>query len=266
MTNDDLNGDLAGNHDADPKSTATAIDANVGPSRHHGRLACSATPDPLSVGIVFQPEYFSAIYLKFEKFGSRVKMIARHGYAEISPSWTPDEIQAAAETELAEAKSSNSGNWRRKNEKAKREWRREENLEDFDFDSQNLIFILLDHHEDEFRFDDRKDTLSKKQANLVRFSHYAGQADSTDIDYTEVEPNNAFMNARLIDVIDTGTFDGQKLLCIENWYTDEFGKTVTGKPRLRYSMNLHLLATTEGGAVLPLIIDPDTGNGMGNNP
>lgn len=258
-------------------SSPTTVEDNKGPSFHHGRLAHLDKPAGSNLPD-FEPRYITAIYLQLGTKDNKHKMIARHGYAELpddspgsgKPTKDQKAIQALAEQELAEAKNP-KGPWKRSNDKPNKMWRREDDLEKLDFDSQNIIFIFLDHELNEYRFDDRIEkgtgnATTGTRANLVRFTAYAGQADATEIEYNEVEPNNAFVNARLIDALETGPFKGKKILRLENWYVDNKGVGLPAMAKLRYSMNLHLLATTEGSKLIPLIIDPDTGNGMGNNP
>ncbi|HEV7232656.1 MAG TPA: hypothetical protein VGN36_00325 [Sphingorhabdus sp.] len=248
-----------------------------GPSPHNGHFAHMDKPAGSTLP-PFEPRYITAIYLKFGAKGNKHAMIARHGYAELpddpanpgKPTKDQGVIQALAEQELAEAQNP-KGPWKRPNDKPNKKWRREDDLEKLDFDSQNILFILLDNDADEYRFDDRiekgtGDATTGTRANLVRFTHYAGQPYANEIEYSVVEPNNAFVNARLIDALATGPFKGRRILRLENWFVDKDGMPIKPWAKLLYSMNLHLLATTAGGKIIPLIIDPDTGNGMGNNP
>ena len=103
-------------------------------------------------------------------------------------------------------------------------------------------------------------------SNLVRFTSLLSQQDQVEIDYNAIaQPNNSFLNAKLFQTL-SDQLENRKLLVIENWYTDLNGNPITGNPKLRYSMNINLLIATDNDKWIPLIIDPDTGNGMGNNP
>lgn len=81
--------------------------------------------------------------------------------------------------------------------------------------------------------------------------------------------NDSFFVSR----VDDGRLDGPlkgKLIRIENYNTIFDGNTFTPRPNndaskaAKYALNYHV--TLPGRQPLPIVIDPDTGNGMGNNP
>lgn len=90
-------------------------------------------------------------------------------------------------------------------------------------------------------------------------------------DGTDAKPNHAFKNARILndDMIGPQSVVAKKgrMILIENHVKDSSGNSLSNKPQHRYSMNFVYLAPDPNNeTVLPMIIDPDTGNGMGNNP
>jgi hypothetical protein len=239
-----------------------------GPPPHHGIPTSKKRPVGAATNLFFNPEYLSAIYLRFGRNGQDRKLLAYHGYEKIPAGSTSSQIQNLAERILLEARQTSPGAWRRANNAASNKWRREENLENFDFDSQNLMFVMVDHGIEDIKFDDRptKGSNPPEYQNLVRFTSVLAQSDSNELDYDmAAQPNNSFLNARIVPAADNA-LKNRKILVLENWYTDLNGTPISGKPKLRYSMNINLLIATDANKWLPMIIDPDTGNGMGNTP
>ncbi len=236
----------------------------AGPGPNHGKPAYSPGSAHARPGVTFDPRFGCAVYMRFRKpgaFANGKTMTIRQAYFDIPAGAQPDAIQLLAEAELDQASRSATG-WRR-NDNAQGRRRRDADFDRFLFGGQQIIFLLVDN--DYIAFDDRpfsEDVAVKP--NLVRFTRFLAEADSATIGFREAAENNAFFGAALLDGKSFGR--GRKLLKLENWYTDSSGNLITGTPELRYSMNIHLLVSTNDGKRIPLVIDPDTGNGFGVPP
>lgn len=87
-------------------------------------------------------------------------------------------------------------------------------------------------------------------------------------DLTPRNPNYAFFNAREIALPKKGKLNG-RLIAVRNYMTDISGKTIGAgqtTEKQRYAMNIHFTVPGNGKTRIPMIIDPDTGNGAGNEP
>jgi hypothetical protein len=125
----------------------------------------------------------------------------------------------------------------------------------FWFGSQQEIYILIDG------------TLAKLDTEkLVVLSRNKTKQTST---LPSPAPNKTFYNAHAI--IDTTS--NKQVLYMQNWFLDKnspHGKkpkrpspSHTNIPEDNYAMNIHMLL---GSVEIPGVVDPDTGNGMGNTP
>ncbi|MEE9434503.1 MAG: hypothetical protein V3V15_09720 [Sphingorhabdus sp.] len=234
-----------------------------GPGSDTGQNPAEPKPTSATSEQVFVPKYLTAVYIRLRNKPTDPAILVRHGYKNIQ-SITDDKVrQEMAEKLLKEAAGSTT--WKRSNSPT--QWRREEDFDIFNFDSPNLIFIIVDN--EDLEFDERKN--NGKKRNLVRFAEFLAEPNSATIQYKKAEDNHAFVN---IDTIPTltvysdgaaGHFPRKKLIRLENWFTSKGGSSLSNK-QLMYSMNIHLLATGNGGQKIPIVIDPDTGNGWGNNP
>lgn len=122
---------------------------------------------------------------------------------------------------------------------------------DLGFNSQHEIFVY---------YDSADVTLDNRQ--LISFG-------ATVSDGTPAGGNDSFFVSR----VDDGALDGPlkgKLIRIENYNTIFNGSSFTARPAddpskaARYALNYHL--TLPGRQPLAIVIDPDTGNGDGNEP
>ncbi len=122
---------------------------------------------------------------------------------------------------------------------------------DLGFNSQHEIFVYYDSAD--VRLDNDQ---------LISFG-------ATLSDGTPAAGNDSFFVSRVDDGELGGPLKG-KLIRIENYNTIHDGSTFTPRPTddpskaVRYALNYHL--TLPGKQALPIIIDPDTGNGGGNEP
>lgn len=88
--------------------------------------------------------------------------------------------------------------------------------------------------------------------------------------------NFSFFNARIGEPRETENLRKGRIVRVENWYTsDEMGSPIPPYPSsatpppadIPYAMNFHFGVPVKGGGnVVPMIIDPNTGNGAGNEP
>jgi hypothetical protein len=84
------------------------------------------------------------------------------------------------------------------------------------------------------------------------------------------DKNFAFFNAKRVDPDELAKYGlVGRMIRVRNYMTTEDGKPIGDGEDVEselYSMNIHFTVPGKGGVPVPMIIDPDTGNGMGNNP
>lgn len=118
------------------------------------------------------------------------------------------------------------------------------------FGSQHDIYIYFDHRspggKDEIQFDP---TLE----NVIIFSeyHFSG---------TPTAKNHSFYNLKKIEKT-TSKLEEGTLFTLENWFTDDYGKPINPGTQIHYKMNFLYTSNT-----VPMLIDPDTGNGTSWEP
>ncbi|HEY5721910.1 MAG TPA: hypothetical protein VIT45_06275 [Allosphingosinicella sp.] len=185
----------------------------------------------------FAPQHLCLAYIKFEPAGALV----RHAYFPMSPN-----LQAFATAEFSSVAA--TGQW------IGLPIRSEVNFENFTFGSQQLIIFHIDPAGAPIRFD---------PDNLVQFAEYSARDPAHA---TRKERNNCFLNPEIL------RWPGKEVLSLENWFVDAMGRPMSPGSPLYYTMNLHALARcTLAGPddrtfELPVVLDPETGNGTGNEP
>jgi hypothetical protein len=131
---------------------------------------------------------------------------------------------------------------------------------EFNFLRQHDLYVFYEHKKDEVLFDTANN-------QLVTFSqfHFSGNA---------AMENHAFFNAEVVKPALTGDLAKHgSLIRLENHYTVKDsggnyvklpeGQQLAADVAQNYKMNLIYVAGSSG---LPMLIDPDTGNGVGNGP
>lgn len=115
----------------------------------------------------------------------------------------------------------------------------------FKFGSQHDIFFFIEG-----------DDMGIAPENLVSFS----QIDSTG---SKVSENHSFFGA-----IEIPEMAGGRLIRLSNYFLKSDGTPIgEGDGEILYSMNIHFnIPGSSKASMIPMIIDPDTGNGQGNEP
>jgi hypothetical protein len=119
-------------------------------------------------------------------------------------------------------------------------------FDDFDFKSQSELFIFFNSSDIE---------LGKDRNWLISFTPYSSTGERR-------APNYSYANAQVVTAI--GNLKG-KLIRVENHVTDPFG-CLLESTCAHYSMNIHFMMPLRDGGLVPMVIDPDTGNGVGYEP
>lgn len=80
--------------------------------------------------------------------------------------------------------------------------------------------------------------------------------------------NYAFFDAEVVPYSSMGNLKNKgRMLRLKNYYTDDTGVLIPEKAEeITYAMNIHVEMKIDEGDFVPMIIDPDTGNGSGNEP
>jgi hypothetical protein len=104
---------------------------------------------------------------------------------------------------------------------------------------------------------------------LLSFGPFMQETDGNNIPLTAT-PNCSYFNARLVNLGAQKALDERGFMFrVENWSRDLSGSPV-GATEVPHSMNIHFSIPVDagGGKVIrmPMVFDPDTGNGTGNEP
>ncbi len=129
------------------------------------------------------------------------------------------------------------------------------NFENWLFGSPRRIYVYTDTASLKFQ---KKEPLSFKSTSSLK------AIDEEAARKKKISPNKSFFNATSSDSFAKGA-----LLYFENFYLDNDGKPIPPKwdQLIEYAMNFNmLLDNAKGTHKLPLIFDPDGGNGMGGDP
>jgi len=125
-------------------------------------------------------------------------------------------------------------------------------FDDFGFASQNEIFIYLHHP---------RMNLDVDPQALISFK-------SLGNDGLPRNPNYAFFHAREVQLPTAAGDLGEygNLLRIENYYSKEDGSLLQAADRRNYSMDIRFQVNAGPAGPITILIDPDTGNGLGYEP
>lgn len=79
--------------------------------------------------------------------------------------------------------------------------------------------------------------------------------------------NFSFYGAEIVPLNSMGSlWDKGRIIRLRNYFEDANGDPVISTDEMVYSMNIHIGVPNGTNGSVPMVIDPDTGNGMGNNP
>ncbi len=230
---------------------------NTGISPLHGWSTIEEKPDPLHTGIGFNPGWLCLVYLKWTGTSDDLGLVIRHVYVKASNGADEPKSRAQAEEAFVIIKGISDADWLTPDSRFKR---KEVGFTKFGFDSQQRIYMFIDN--DNVQFNDKFNF-----KNLVRFSKLGPNEQSEPTSYTR-EPNNSFFSVFTKEA-STVDLKKRKLLHIANWNVDENGKEIKKSNPKTYSMNVHLVMKSGSGVSaieIPMILDPDTGNGSGWTP
>jgi len=193
--------------------------------------------------VTFTPTHLCLVYLRFEA----AMLVVEHAYFPIATGG-PDPAAFAKNT----FEKFKFAGWPTGAVQPSKDF------SDFNFGSQQIVYFYVDNGSDAI-FDD------KYQITFTQYGVKEGRPkwDNSTNPPTLTKPkqmdkNNAFFDSTIIE---------PNLIVLNNWFTTKNGKKFeVGDTDENYSMNIHLQIRTTNGSLIPIIIDPDTGNGMGNNP
>jgi hypothetical protein len=190
--------------------------------------------------VEFKPKFLCLVYLKF----GEARLIAKHAFF---PFRADD--RAFAKKTLSEF--------------ATQGWPADakepsDDFNNFVFGSQQRIYFFVDNGVNVV-FDEKF---------LIAFTPFGTKTGRPRWDNSKNPPvlsspktmdeNHAFFDATIVE---------PNFLSLDNWFTKKSKKPISnGDPDENYSMNIHLKMSTSAGGFIPIIIDPDTGNGAGNEP
>lgn len=216
----------------------------------------------------FKPAFYAVIYLKFEPNGG---LTAKHAYFPISG--TPDNVDCAIAFLVSEdpRDHANCAPY------AKPEGYLGEprvpptntgpivkNLDVLAFGSQQRIYVFVDNTNVQFN-----------EKTPVSFTPYGAFDDVSSMTVETMDPNLSFYDAKIGNIA-----GGKRGLMMNNYYNGANGEDITDEAHpyinsARYSINFNLLMCrgvvnkcdfANPKAVIPIVIDPDTGNGWGSKP
>jgi hypothetical protein len=129
------------------------------------------------------------------------------------------------------------------------------NFENWGFGSTRRVYVYVDNTTLTF---EKNEPLTFKPVSSIRFT------DPERASSRKISPNKSFFGAKSEDKFARGS-----LLYFENFFLDNAGKPIPPKTPnpIFYSLSFNLLLASKGdGKPIPIMIDPDTGNGMGGPP
>ncbi len=204
---------------------------------------------PLPKNVDWQPTHYCVVYINLDNS----QLIAKHAYyptkfdKPLSNTTEPSSASVGAFAALQAM--SKTGQWPAGYVEGS-----DINFGNFWFGSQHEIYILVDG------------TLARLDTEKLLV--FAEQKTKKNSVLPKPSQNKTFYNA--ISLKDSSIKND--VLFVQNWFVDSKNqKPIPKKPNTNhkyipeevYSMNIHILI---GAADIPAVIDPDTGNGMGNNP
>lgn len=213
-------------------------------------------PPNVSSTTVFSADYLCAAYIRFEGGA----MIIRQGHVELTGDAKTDEneqnglakkllraLKFPTETTDIVVKFPH------------------ENFDSFSLNGQQVLVLYVDNLPQVARFVSAADMPSGQDVldHIVRFTKYSG------VDYKVVKKNHNFYAIKRIDP-PAADVEGPDAYRLNFWNRTPSGTQINPSAgHYRYSMNIHLKMavnpTASASRMLPVILDPDTGN-MGANP
>lgn len=127
-------------------------------------------------------------------------------------------------------------------------------FDNFRFASKTEIFIFI-HQVDLLIGDQTKIFLQDRDVLSFGLRTQAG---------TLAQPNYSFFNAKPVVTSSRLLEQVGRMIRVENWQTNEGGSAIGADQS--YSLNIHYSLPGDGGRRFPMVFDPDTGNGAGNEP
>ena len=190
--------------------------------------------------IKFDPKFLCLIYMKID--GAR--LAARHAYFPVK-AVSGDEVDWV-KARLAEMA---RGSW-----PTVKPVRESKDFVNFNFGSQQKLYFFIDNGDDVI-FDDMTPII------FVPYSSKGGGPNFRKPQKPLRDKNFAFFSAQKVvskDVVNAN------LLYMENWFANKNGKIFDDKtPSENYTMDIHLQMRSfaDANVRIPIIIDPDSGNG-----
>lgn len=130
-----------------------------------------------------------------------------------------------------------------------------DNFNEFGSNGKSEYYFWIDSPQIEFFRRRPLNTGEPDRYHLISFSRILTNDD-------DAKPNKTFL-AR--PVLNTG-LQGL-VIAVKNYFRDEYGNDMQkDDAALKYAMNIHFKAKANGNLLIPMVIDPDTGNGVGYEP
>lgn len=218
----------------------------------------------VDLGLNFNPTYYSVVYLKFQP---NAGLTAKHAYFLISGG--TDNVDCAIEYLISEREDVRCQPYPKPEgyvgpnaPPPKNTGPIVRNLDGFAFGSQQRIYIFVDNTNVQF-----------SENTPVSFTPYGANDDVDKMVGVTRHDNWSFYDATFISLA-----SGRHVLTMNNYCRGKDKKEIPAWPNANsahYAVNFNLRMCRDGiGAcdftnpdhVIPLVIDPDTGNGWGSRP
>ncbi len=268
---------------ASPSLTVTGLYSGYGCNPRKSAAECLIIERDENKLKDFNPKFFAVIYLKFKK-SSKGEFIARHAYFHINSNIKTDKAGDNTKGKSPPVALDNlkcAVKFLKKNKpdremcgvftpkKGSKYKSIRYGFEGLKFGSKQKIYIVIDNANIKFN-DDTPLSFTPFGAFDDPYNlHPCIPNNSCDVNSGVKAPNLSFFNARPSNI------DGIQGLYVENYFYNWDGKPMTENDKdVDYSINFNLFickdkvinCTFQRDEVIPIIIDPDTGNGWGNNP
>lgn len=210
-------------------------------------------PKPPSNIAAFKPKFFTVIYLKFRDQGESGSLfIAKHAYFKTAGDL--DKLECAITYLRTDGSSINDCGLFKKNGIRY-------NFDQLDFGAPQRIYAFIDNQDVQFR------------ENIpISFTPFGPFDDPYSGGPRTRNENKSFDNAKVQKLGDSQSVG----LYVENHFKDIDGNPMKlGSRKTKYSINFNVVVCRKTGVtcnfhnpkeVIPIAIDPDTGNGWGNEP
>jgi len=210
----------------------------------------------------FKARLLCVVYIRFPTTGGGP--IIQQKYVELSGSESDAAIRTMVQKVLEQIKGTDHHI---------SYYRERSDFEKFSFDRPTYVAFFVDNDEGLVRFN-WDDTLGEEdnREHILRFTPFSGHKGyPREAHYKRRKANKNFYGIQIWTMPSAKNLAKAKVISVNYFNRDESEQQikrphpVDNRTWYLYSMNIHLQMATSSGKMVPVILDPDTGN-MGSDP